>query len=155
HDRLIQPSFNSLQRMFPTLLERHVKKEIRTMTSKKMIAMAAGVLLVASSAFAQTKAPAAKAPAKAATTSKAAKPATHTSTGTNNSADASKLVLTENKAGKSEDMTFMLGSSTTKTGDMAAGNSATVHYTVDNGQNMATSVAAKAPKAAGAKPAAT
>jgi hypothetical protein len=126
------------------------------MTSKKLIAMAAGVLLVASSAFAQTKAPATKAPAKSSsTTPKAAKPTTHTSTGTIKSADASKLVLTVKKSGKSEDMTFMLGSSTTKTGDMNAGNSATVHYRVENGQNMATSVAAKAPKAAAAKPAAT
>jgi hypothetical protein len=130
-------------------------------TKNKIMAMAASLLLVATSGMAQnatkapaagqtksaTKAPAAKAPAKAPTKSMS---------GTISSADASKLVLSHKAGTKNEDVTFMLGPSTTKTGDMAPGSKATVKYHVESGQNMATSVAATAAKPAASKaPAAT
>ena len=125
------------------------------MTSNKVIAVAAGMLLIASSGFAQTKTKTeTKAPAKAAAAAPkaAAKPVDHTTTGTIKSADASKLVLTTKKG----DVSFNLGTGTTKTGDMAPGGKATVHYHVEGGQNMATSVSVAAPKApAAAKPAAS
>ena len=125
------------------------------MITRKLMALAAGAMLVASTGvFAQTKAPAAgqpkaaaKAPA-AATKSKAAPTKTLTG-GTITSADASKLVVSHKVAGKSEDMTFMLDSSTAKKGDMTPGSKVTVKYRVEGGNNMATSVTASpAPKAA-------
>ena len=121
-------------------------------TRNKIIAIAASLLLAASSGIAQTtKAPvtgqtksAAKTPAAAKT--KAAP--TKSASGTITSADASKLVLSHKQGTKTEDLTFMLGSATTKKGDLAAGAKATVHYRVENGQNMATSVQATAAKPA-------
>jgi hypothetical protein len=129
-------------------------------TKNKIMAMAASVLLVATSGMAQnaTKAPAAgqtksatKAPAKAATKGAPTK----SMSGTISSADASKLVLAHKAGTKNEDVTFNLSPSTTKTGDMAPGSKATVKYHVENGQNMATSVAATAAKPAAKAPAAT
>ena len=119
-------------------------------TKDKVLALAAAVLLTTSSGFAQaTKAPA----SKSAPAPKPAKPTTHTTNGTITSMDASRLVISQKKGGKTEDLTLMLNSSTTKTGDLAPGAKVSVHYRVDNGQNIATSVVGPAAKAA-AKPAA-
>ena len=132
-------------------------------TRNKITAIAASLLLAASSGMAQTatKAPAAG-PAKTATkapaASKAPKPLpTKTVSGTITSADASKLVLSHKQGTKTEDLTFMLDSSTTKKGDLVSGAKATVHYRVEKGQNMATNVQAAAAKPAPATkaPAAT
>ena len=133
-------------------------------TKNQIMAIAASVLLATSGGMAQTatKAPAAgqaktatKAPAATKATTKAAP--TKTVNGTITSADASKLVLSHKQGTKTENLTFMLDPTTTKKGDMTPGAKATVHYRVENGQNMATSVqgAAAKPATAAKSPAAT
>ena len=98
-----------------------------------------GFVAIAPSSFAQTSAakPAAQHAAAA-----AAKPAaSHSVRGTIKSVDSSTLVITT--AGKKRrDMTFMLGSSTAKQGDLAPGTSVSVRYTGDAGHMMATAVTA-------------
>ena len=125
------------------------------MITRKIMALAAGAMLIASTGvFAQTKAPAPAAPAKAAKAPAAAKSKaapTKTATGTIVSADASKLVISHKVGGKSEDMTFSLDASTAKKGDMTPGAKATVKYRAEGGSNMATSVTAAAAKPAAAK----
>jgi len=63
--------------------------------------------------------------------------------GTIDSADASSLVITRKGAtGSPEQMTFVLDTKTTKTGDMLKGATAAVHYTTNGTTNTATSVKA-------------
>jgi cytoskeletal protein RodZ len=98
------------------------------------------VLIMALAAFAQGTKKAAP----------AQKPVTKTATGTVKTVSGTALVITHKVSGKDEDMTFALSAATKATGDAAVGARATVHYTVDNNVNSATSVtyaAAKAPAA--------
>ena len=119
---------------------------------KTLIAMGAAALLTASFGLAQTKTDTTKSTAtKAPAAAKA--PAKHVMTGTIESVTGSGAAMTVViKGAKSTDkpVTLMLNSTTTKTGDLVQGAKVTANYHVDNGQNVATSIAVAA-----AKPAAT
>ncbi len=104
----------------------------------KLTMCALAVTLLAGAAFAQ--APAAK-PAKHAKAASAMH--TRVATGSVVSVDESKLVLSHKVKGKAQEMSFDLNGDTHKMGDLKAGAKATVHYKVDNGSNVATSVTAK------------
>jgi hypothetical protein len=123
-------------------------------TKNQILAVAAGVLLATTGGMAQqtTTAPGAG-QTKAATKSKAPAAKSGVMTGTIKSADANKLVIShvDTKTKKATDETFVLSSSTTKTGDLAAGAKATVNYKTENGQNMASSVKVTPAKPAAAK----
>jgi hypothetical protein len=82
-----------------------------------------------------TAAPAAK---------KSASVATHTTTGVVKSSTDSSLVIT--KSGKDE--TFVVNSSTQKTGTLDAGAHVSVHYTMDGKSMVATAIAVQPAKAA-------
>jgi hypothetical protein len=98
---------------------------------KKIVALTAGLmLLMALAALAQ--APQGKAGA-------------HQANGTITSIEGNSLVLDHKVKGKDEKTTFTMNDSTKKTGDLVVGAKATVHYTVANGQNVATMVQATAP----------
>ena len=113
---------------------------------KRLVTLATGLmLLLAIGAFAQGTA---KAPAKAKT--KAAV-TMHQASGTISSVEADKLVLSHKVKGKEEETTFMLNDQTKREGELKAGEKATVHYKVENGQDMATMVKASAPKMASTK----
>jgi uncharacterized protein DUF5666 len=93
---------------------------------------------------AQAKKDAAKPAAAAA---KPAAAASHSVKGTVKSMDASSLVIT--KSGKAGgDMTFTLNADTKKDGAPAVGSSVSVRYRTEGGSNVATAVAAQAPKPA-------
>jgi hypothetical protein len=97
---------------------------------KKIVAVTAGLmLLMALAAFAQ--APKGKA-------------AAHQANGTISSVEGNTLVLDHKAKGKDEKTTFVMNESTRKTGNLAVGAKATVHYMVENGQNVATMVQAAA-----------
>jgi len=100
---------------------------------KKVVAVMTGMLLLmAVAAFAQ-------APKTKVTTASA--------TGTITSVDEGKLVLSHKVKGKDETTTFILNADTKKEGDLKPGARVTVHYKVENNQNIATQVkAAAAPK---------
>lgn len=107
---------------------------------RKAVVLAISLVLIMSlAAFAQgtmqKKAPAPKA-------------TTHQATGTISSVDAASLALTHSVKGKEETTTFVLNDQTKKKGDLKAGEKATVHYMVENGQNVATSVTVSAAKMA-------
>src|SRR5262245_59900870 len=110
----------------------------------KLAAIGTAVLLTATMGLAQTKTE----PAKAATT-KPAKATTHVMSGTVQSVTGTgagtSLVI---KGSKSTDkpVTLMFDAATTKTGDLVQGAKVNAHYRVDNGQNIATSITAEAPK---------
>lgn len=63
------------------------------------------------------------------------------------SASDTEVVLSHKVKGQEQNETFAINSSTQKSGDLNAGNWATVHYTAEGGTNTATMVSAKAPKA--------
>lgn len=107
------------------------------------------VLVMSLAAFAQT---AAKKTTTAPAAPKAAAVKILTATGTIVSADATSLVITHKVAGKDTQMTFVLSTTTKKTGDLVKDAKVTVHYTVDGTTNKATSVTATAPKPVAPKP---
>jgi hypothetical protein len=117
---------------------------------KRIIALMTGlVLLIALAAFAQaTKGKAAQAP-------KPKAPVTKTATGAVKTVSATALVITHKVSGKDEDMAFVLNSKTDTKGDAAVGARATVHYTVEANQNIATAVTYAAVKVATRPPATT
>lgn len=92
-----------------------------------------------------------QAAAKTAAPKKAAAVAKHTTAGTVKSSSDSSLVIT--KGGK--DQTFVVNSSTEKTGTVDTGAKVTVHYTMDGKNMVATAItvtpAKPAPKAKGKK----
>ncbi len=109
---------------------------------RKAVVLAISLVLIMSlAAFAQGTAQ------KKATAPKAKAP-THTLAGTISSVDASALALSHKVKGKEETTNFVLNEQTKKMGDMKAGEKATVHYMVENGQNVATSVTVSAAKSA-------
>jgi hypothetical protein len=110
---------------------------------KRVVALVTGLmLLMALAAFAQaTKA---KAP-------QAQKPVTKSATGVVKTVSASALVITHKVKGADQDTTFVLNAQTKTTGDPAVGAHATVHYTVEADQNIATSVTYAPAKTAKAK----
>ena len=79
---------------------------------------------------------------------KAAKAATHSARGTITSIDANQLVITQKVQGQDKPVSFVMNSATQKSGDLASGNTVTVRYKTENNQNVATSVRARAVKAA-------
>lgn len=93
---------------------------------KKAIALLTAVFLLAAVA-ASAQAP------KAKTT-------TASATGTITSIDEGKLVLSHKVKGKDETTTFILNADTKKEGDLKTGARVTVHYKVENNQNIATQV---------------
>lgn len=99
---------------------------------------------------AQTAAPAPK-KAPAATAKKAPAAVDKTATGTINSIDATKLVLTHMVKGKSEQMTLVLTPETKREGTLAAGGKVSARYRTENSDQVATSVRAVAATAAKAK----
>jgi hypothetical protein len=109
---------------------------------KRVVALMTGlILLMALAAFAQatkTKAPQAPKP-KA--------PVTKSASGTISTVSDTALVITHKVKGKDEQTTFVLNAQTRKTGDLAVGAHAMVHYTVENNQNIATSVTVTPTKA--------
>ena len=107
-----------------------------------------GMIAVPAMALAQT-APATKAPAttpapaaaqgttKPAAKAAPAKETVHATKGVVKSIDATTLVVTP---AKGKDVTFVLNSTTVKTGTPAVGSSVQVHYKMDGSQNIATAV---------------
>ncbi len=67
--------------------------------------------------------------------------------------DDSLVLSVHNKLKGSKDETFVLNPSTQKSGNLEPGAMASVHYKMDGGQMVATSVKAKESKQATAKPA--
>jgi len=67
---------------------------------------------------------------------------TFTMHGTVVSSTNSQLVLSSTVKGKAEQETFVVNPNTKSTGDLAAGNSAVVHYKNENGQKVAVSISA-------------
>lgn len=114
---------------------------------KRIIALMTGlVLLMALAAFAQGTKKVAPRP----------KPVTtKTATGAVKTVSATALVITHKVSGKDEDMAFVLNSKTDTKGDAAVGARATVHYTVEANQNIATAVTYAAVKVATRPPATT
>lgn len=98
---------------------------------KMMVMLMVVFLFTASFALASQQAKASKAPAS------------HQAAGVIKSLDDASLVLTHKVSGKDQDTTFVLNDQTKKTGTLKAGEKAVVHYKVENGQNIATVVAAK------------
>jgi hypothetical protein len=76
--------------------------------------------------------------------STSAKVATHTTAGVVKSSTDSSLVIT--KGGKDE--TFVVNSSTQKTGTLDTGSHVSVHYTMDGKNMVATAISAQPAKAA-------
>jgi len=74
-----------------------------------------------------------------------AKVATGSAVGTITSIDENKLVLSHKVKGKDESTTFVLNADTKKVGDLVPGAKVTVHYKVENNQNIATMVRASGP----------
>jgi hypothetical protein len=106
-----------------------------------------GMIAIPAMALAQT-APATKAPAttpapakSAAKATPAAKETVHATKGVVKSLDATTLVVTP---AKGKDLTFVLNSTTVKTGTPAVGSSVQVHYKTDGSQNIATAVSVQA-----------
>ena len=75
------------------------------------------------------------------------KAATHSARGTITSMDGNQLVITQKAKGQDKPLTFMLNSTTQKTGNLASGSPVTVQYRTENNQNVATSVRGRAVKA--------
>ena len=115
--------------------------------NRKILTLATVALLSVSGAvYAGQQKP--KTPA-ASTAAKPAKAAPmHTTSGTVSSINTSQLTLSPGKGKK--DLTFMLGADTQRPTNVASGDKVTVHYRVDNGQNMATSIQIQPAKNAGA-----
>lgn len=109
---------------------------MRILKAATLVAMLAIVPVAAfGQAAAKTKAaPAAK---------KTAAVASHTTAGTVKSSTDSSLVIS--KSGK--DQTFVLNSSTEKTGTIETGSHVTVHYTMDGKNMVATAVTVQPAKA--------
>ena len=119
-------------------------------TRNTLVALGAAALLTASLGLAQTKTDTTKSTATKAT-APAKAPAKHVTTGTIESVTGTGANLTVVvKGAKSTDkpVTLMLNDSTTKTGDLVKGAKVTANYHVDNGQNIATSIAVAAAKPA-------
>lgn len=118
---------------------------------KIMVALAAVALggAVAAAQGTTSKAknqPAAPATSHAASGSAAtsAKSAVRQVTGSIVSAEASKLTLSRSVKGKMEEITFVITPETQKSGNLENGAATTVRYRVENGQNVAESIHAKA-----------
>ena len=106
-------------------------------TKKAFSALAImGLLLVGGAFAAQTK------------STKPAKATTHEASGTVVSASATSLVISHKVKGKDEQMTFVLNPETKKEGKIDTGSHATVHYRVENSENIATTVKGSAAKKA-------
>src|SRR5262245_22990064 len=116
---------------------------------RKIVTLAAAFCMCVSGAMiasAQQKAPAAKAPA-AQSTAKATEhktQPTHTTKGTVSSVTTTQLMLSPGKGRK--DLSFMLGADAQKPANLAPGDKVTVHYRVENNQNMVTSIQAQPSK---------
>jgi len=104
---------------------------------------------VTTGAYAQTST-AAKPKAKSTTTSstKPAAAASHSVSGTVKAMDATMLTVTPSSGKDKADLMVMMNTSTTKEGALAVGSKVSVHYKEENGQKIATSVKASAPKPA-------
>ena len=124
-----------------------------TLAAALFAAPAIGFAAQAGSATAKPPASSSAKPATSSSAKPAAKAtiATHSTTGTVKSVDASTLVITHSGK-KAEDMTFTLNSSTQKEGDVAVGAPVSVRYHDEGGAHVAAAIVAKAPKAAAAKP---
>ncbi len=110
---------------------------------RKTVVLAISLVLIMSlAAFAQGTA------AKKPTAAKTKAAPTHQLTGTISSVEASSLALSHKVKGKEETTNFMMNDQTKKSGELKAGERATVHYMVENGQDVATSVTVSAAKAA-------
>ena len=83
-------------------------------------------------------------PVKQATTESNKKAASIVSRGTISSIDDSRLVMTHKKQnGQTEELTFMLSSSTERKGDLKVGTPVNVHYTNVNNELRATAIQAE------------
>lgn len=110
----------------------------------RLLALIAGsALALAGSGYTQVSAATAQsAPAQKKAAKKAAKSMTSVTRGTIKSINDSQLVV-EKKAKKgSKDTTFVLNSETQKQGDLKVGSPVTVHYRLENKQDVATLVKA-------------
>lgn len=119
-------------------------------TRSLILALTSGLLLTVSSGMALANAQKSSTPAP--TKHESPKPQskalkTSVSRGTITSIDANRLVLSHKNKGKPEELTFTLGSETSRKGDMAAGTQVTVHYRTQNNEHMATSIQAMPQKA--------
>ena len=119
--------------------------------NRKLVTLAAAFCMCVSGAMiasAQQKAPA-KAPA-AQSTAKATEhktQPTHTTKGTVSSVTTTQLMLSPGKGRK--DLSFMLGADAQKPANLAPGDKVTVHYRVENNQNMVTSIQTEPSKNSG------
>jgi hypothetical protein len=136
--------------------EKNMRNILTTATLAAALFAAPAIGFAAPQAGSSTAKPPASSSAKPATSS-STKPAakatiaTHSTTGTVKSVDASTLVITHSGK-KAEDMTFTLNSSTQKEGDVAVGAPVSVRYHDEGGAHVAAAIVAKAPKGAAAKP---
>ena len=71
---------------------------------------------------------------------------TKQASGTISSMDSGSLVLKHKVAGKDQETTFILNGETKKEGDAKVGSKVTVHYKVENNQNIVTLVKVAAAK---------
>jgi len=69
-----------------------------------------------------------------------AKSSVHQATGTISSVNANQLVLSHKVKGKEEQTTFVMNDQTKREGNLSSGEKATVHYTVQNNEKIATMV---------------
>jgi len=124
------------------------------------MAAAMAVALVAAGSVWAGQTPASK-PSAATSAKQAAKRVmrTHVATGSIISANDNTLVLSHRVKGKSEQTSFSLTPATQRKGELKAGSKATVHYNIENGQDVATLVqagssasAAKMPRGTESKP---
>jgi hypothetical protein len=107
------------------------------------------VLLAAFSGIAIAGSQKTSSPVKQATTESSKKAASIVSRGTISSIDDSRLVMTHKKQnGQTEELTFMLSSSTERKGDLKVGTPVSVHYTNVNNELKATAIQATSEKSA-------
>jgi|WetSurMetagenome_2_1015567.scaffolds.fasta_scaffold263724_2 uncharacterized protein YxeA len=110
---------------------------------KKILTIVTGLMLMAAvAAFAQGAAATSSQSSSTAREHKSKGAVTHQATGMISSVDTGTLVLTHKVKGKEEQTTFTINDQTHKVGDLKSGEKATVHYKVENGQNIATMVKA-------------
>jgi hypothetical protein len=76
------------------------------------------------------------------------KVATKSTSGTVKSVSDTQLVITKGSGKAAKDETFVVNSSTTKTGTVEAGSKVSVRYTSEGGTMTATAITASTPKAA-------
>ena len=119
-------------------------------TRSSMLALTSGVLLTVFSGMAlatSQKSPTPSAAKQSSAKGQSKVPTTEISRGAIVSIDANRLVLSQKRNGKAEELSFILNPQTSRKGDIAVGNQVTVHYRTQNSEHVATSIQGTAQKA--------